>query len=124
MSSLCVASATNVSRLPLRTGEPKSGTTFMYHWAHGALIRTCNFLNEWFGGTSCQLKTGTSRGMFHTPPKVSIIFDARLSGDDAKCSCDGVDRCEFAARSPTPDAMPTSFGLMSAFGTTRFVCLG
>ena len=69
----------------------------MYHWAHGALIRTCNFLNEWFGGTSCQLKTGRSRGMFHTPEEVSILFDPRLGGDDAKCSCEGVDRWVLAA---------------------------
>ena len=76
----------------LHVGEPKSGTTFMYHWAHGALIRTCNFLNKWFGDTSCHLTTGRYRGLFHTPEEVSMSFDPRRGGDDAKCSCDGVDR--------------------------------
>lgn len=70
----------------------------MYDWAHGALIRTCNFLNEWFGGTSCQLTTGKYRGMFHTPEEVSIIFDPSLGGDDAKCPCEGVDRWGLTAR--------------------------
>lgn len=69
----------------------------MYHWAHGALIRTCNFLNEWFGAASCQIETGKSRGLFHTPEEVSILFDPKLGGDDAKCSCEGVDRWGVAA---------------------------
>ena len=55
--------------------------------------------------------------MFGTPEKVSITFDPRLGGDDEKCSCDGVDRWEFAARYPPYD-MPSSFDLISASGTT------
>ena len=35
--------------------------------------------------------------MFHTPEEVSILFDPRLGGDDAKCSCEGVDRWVLAA---------------------------
>ena len=30
--------------------------------------------------------------MFHTPEKVSLTFDPRTGGDDAKCVCDGVEQ--------------------------------
>lgn len=66
----------------------------MYHWAHGALLHSCNYLKFWFGEGSCLVKTGRLRGLFHTPEKLSLIFDPRLGGDDAKCSCNGVDRWE------------------------------
>ena len=85
------------------TGEPKSGTTFMYHWAHGALVRSCSFLNTWFGIDSCILKTGRYRGMFHTPEEVSITFDPRLKAADARCPCTGVDRWEFSSRCGHPN---------------------
>lgn len=70
----------------------------MYHWAHGALVHTCNFLNYWFGGNSCLIQTGQNRGMFHTPEQVSLTFDPRLSDEDAICSCDNVDRCVVMAK--------------------------
>lgn len=85
-------------RLFLNTGEPKSGTTFMYHWTHGALVHTCNFLNHWFGSDSCHAEAGRLRGMFHTPTEIRLTFDPRRGGEDAKCSCPDVDRCELAAR--------------------------
>lgn len=30
-------------------GEPKSGTSFMYDWATGTLIRTCDYMQYLFG---------------------------------------------------------------------------
>lgn len=30
-------------------GEPKSGTGFMFDWATGALMRTCNYLQRLYG---------------------------------------------------------------------------
>lgn len=41
---------TQVVRVQER-GEPKSGTGFMFDWATGALMRTCNYLQRLYGET-------------------------------------------------------------------------
>ena len=43
-------------------GEPKSGTTLASVWAHGALVKTCDFLDEWFGSKSCHVNGHQGKG--------------------------------------------------------------
>lgn len=77
----------------VQTSEPKSGTTFMFYWAHGALIRTCDFLKAFFGSKSCRMSdegrevTGTPK-----PETVRLTFEPALGLEDARCSCAGVKR--------------------------------
>lgn len=76
-------------------GEPKSGTTFMYQWAHGALVHTCEYLRQWYGQDTCHLERSTPIGRqkgFHegivlkfTPRRRSVLR--------SRCPCDEVDRC-------------------------------
>eukprot|EP00752_Nemacystus_decipiens_P005100 g4628.t1 len=76
-------------------GEPKSGTTFMFHWAHGAMVHACDLLNLSFGSKSCRMSdegqdvTGTPK-----PETVSLKFQPALGGEDARCPCPGVERVE------------------------------
>ena len=63
----------------------------MYHWAHGALLHTCNSLNDWFGSGSCRVNVGRTQPLFKIQASVEIIFEPRLAGADARCSCPLVD---------------------------------
>lgn len=76
-------------------GEPKCGTKFMFDWAHGALLRTCDVLDGWYGGQTCHLKKQPPTGeQLEDPEAVTLIFDPNhVSGGDDACSCQNVDRC-------------------------------
>lgn len=73
--------------------EPKSGTTFMFHWAHGALVHACDLLNVSFGSKACRMSdegrevTGTPK-----PETVFLTFEPARGRDDARCPCPGVER--------------------------------
>ena len=81
-----------------RNREPKTGTTFMYHWVHGALMHTCNFLNRIFGGDACAVEEKDLERNGR-PQKIVMTFDPHTGGRNAKCSCQGVDRWDSVADS-------------------------
>lgn len=70
-------------------GEPKSGTTFSMNRAGGLLVHACDYFNKSFGKESCALDVeGGNPSTF----KVSFTFEPKLSTDNARCACNGVDR--------------------------------
>lgn len=74
-------------------GEPKCGTKFMFDWAHGALLRTCDVLDGWYGGQTCHLEKQAPTGeQLEDPEAVTLIFDPNQGGGDHPCSCHNVDR--------------------------------
>lgn len=64
----------------------------MFHWALGALLHTCNFLNDWFGIGTCRVETEVGPRIDFFRGSAEIIFDPRLAGADAKCPCPELDR--------------------------------
>ena len=54
-------------------------------------MKTCDFLNEWFGSKSCHVHDSDDNGV---PLKNArkLTFDPRLGVGDAKCPCPEVDR--------------------------------
>jgi len=65
----------------------------MFHWAHGAMVHACDLLNLSFGSKACKMSdegqdlTGTPK-----PETVYLTFEPARGGDDARCSCPGVER--------------------------------
>lgn len=41
----------------MERGEPKSGTGFMFEWAGGCLVHTCDYLRATFGEHSCSVSS-------------------------------------------------------------------
>ncbi|CAN0226733.1 unnamed protein product [Scytosiphon promiscuus] len=67
----------------------------MYYWAHGALVRTCDFLNEFFGSKSCRMSDeGQELTKTPKPETVYLTFEPGLGSEEAKCPCAGVERVE------------------------------
>lgn len=63
----------------------------MYAWAHGALVITCDFLNEWFGSESCSVHDSRDEGV-SLKEAHRLSFNPRLGVADAKCPCPEVHR--------------------------------
>lgn len=69
----------------------------MSSWAVGALVRTCELLQDAFGTESCRVEPldapNSSRiakaGANHD---WAMVFEPQLSSGDQKCSCDTVGR--------------------------------
>lgn len=72
-------------------GEPKSGTTFMFQWARGALDRTCELLKSLYGEKTCRLEHEGPLGFYLDPRELTFTFEPGLGDDDAPCSCTNVD---------------------------------
>lgn len=64
----------------------------MYVWAHGALVKTCDFLNEWFGSESCSVQKAYDDEGVAVEKANRLSFVPRLGATDAKCPCPEVDR--------------------------------
>lgn len=74
-------------------GEPKTGTTFMFHWSHVLLVKTCEYLNGFFGVGSCKVEeSGRDDTVLTKPQTYTLMFDPKLGGGDGRCQCDGIKR--------------------------------
>ncbi|CAN0128844.1 unnamed protein product [Scytosiphon promiscuus] len=82
----------------MRAREPKSGTTFMFSWAVGILMHTCERLRDTYGFKSCRTE--------RSGHELQMIFEPKLSGSNSSCPCDTVDRVEVSITGDSKHGFP------------------
>lgn len=73
-------------------GEPKSGTSFMFKWAGQALETACEYLNLFYGKTSCLIEDANVPGKPGHLGKKTLVFTPGTGIRGALCTCAHVDR--------------------------------
>ncbi|CAM9437971.1 unnamed protein product [Ectocarpus fasciculatus] len=84
-------------------GEPKSGTSFMYHWAAVVLEHTCEHLRGMYGSESCR-----TEAIGDEKKNLAMIFEPSLAASNASCGCDGIERVEISISCVEKHSMPVS----------------
>ncbi|CAM9656344.1 unnamed protein product [Scytosiphon promiscuus] len=79
-------------------GEPKSGTTFMFSWAYGILVRTCERLQDTYGYETCHTE--------HDKAVLTMIFEPKIGNSKAPCSCDTIHRVQITINAYSKHVFP------------------